>query len=339
MQTPFSNDDLLSIAQIMVIGEAQRNPFGTQAEAMMREFLQKWDVLQLPNFDYYCTVSASQYPEASLKRLAAIGKFSCLCLYIDDVALSHPLDHADQTSAASTVIVGSKQAELASLGFLFRSGQLPSAPTNLQMAFYEVRQELLALSGKNTSYFSRFLEAAEQYLVKHSRPTAFVEKAADGTIDLQSYITWRDDDSGMYPHIDLIEFANNFSLPEIAVTHPTLQHLRLACNRVTGLTNDIFSSYKEIVVEESRFNLINVIQESTGVGLKEAVEQAITIVNGYTVDFLNYEKQVPYWDAETDLAIKKYINGLKQQISASWYWQISTPRYRSPHSPFRELRT
>ena len=80
------------------------------------------------------------------------------------------------------------------------------------------------------------------------------------------------------------------------------------------------------------------IQENTGVGLKEAVEEAINIVNAYTVEFLEYEKQVPCWDAATQFAVKKYIEGLKNQITSGWYWQNSNPRYRSPQSPFRELR-
>ena len=229
-------------------------------------------------------MSAFQYPKASLERLAAIGKLSCLCFYVDDCAVGSPLNNVNEVLTSSVSAI-SKQEELAALSSLFFTGQLPPAPTNLQLAFYEVRQELFALSGKNTGYFSRFLDAAEQYLVKHSRPTAFVEKAADGTIDLQSYIAWRDDDCGMYPHIDLIEFADDFTLPETAAIHPTLQHLRLTCNRVAGLMNDIFSYYKEIVVEGNRFNLINLIQENTGVGLKAALEEAITIVNGYTIEF------------------------------------------------------
>jgi hypothetical protein len=203
---------------------------------------------------------------------------------------------------------------------------------------YEVRQEFLVLSGENTGYLSRYLESAEQYLVKHSRPSAFVEKAADGTIDLQSYIAWREVDCGMYVQINMIEFADEIALPETVITHPTLQRLRQNCNRVACLMNDIFSYYKEIVIEQNRFNLINLIQENTGVGLKEAVEEAINIVNAYTVEFLEYEKQVPYWGTATQFAVKKYIEGMKRQISASWYWQIYTPRYRSPHSPFRELR-
>jgi len=208
---------------------------------------------------------------------------------------------------------------------------------SLQQALYEVRQEFLVLSGENTGYLSRCLDSAEQYLVKHSRPSAFVEKAADGTIDLQSYMLWRDDDSGMYPHIDLIEFADDFVLPETVVTHPTLLRLRRNCNRIAGLMNDVFSYYKEIVVEGSRFNLVNLIQQNTGVGLKEAVEEAINIVNAYIVEFQELEKQVSHWDTATQFAVKKYIEGMRSQISGSWHWQIYTLRYRSPHSPFREL--
>jgi hypothetical protein len=337
-QTPFNDDDSLSISRIMVVGESQRNPFAAPAEAAMRDFAQKWNVMQLPNFEHYCTMNSFLYPTASLERLAVMGKMSSLFFYIDDLAVSNPIDDANEVLTDS-VIATSKQEELASLGFIFRTGQLPPAPTNLQQALCESRQEFLALCGENTDYISRCLDSAEQYLVKHSRPSAFVEKATDGTVDLQSYIVWRDDDSAMNLHIDLIEFANDFTLPETVVTHPTLLRLRRNCNRVAGLMNDIFSYHKEIVVEGNRFNLVNLIQENTGVGLKEAVEEAINIVNGYIVEFLEYEKQVPYWDTATQFAVNKYVEGMKSQISGSWHWQIYTLRYRSPESPFHELRS
>lgn len=336
MQIPFIDDNNLSLSRIMVVGEPQRNPLAAQAEAIMRDFARKWNVLQLPNFEHYCTMNSYLFPRTSLERLATIGKMSNLFFYIDDLAVDNPLDKADEVPTNSVIAI-SQQEELASLGFIFRMGQLPPAPTDLQQALYEVRQEFLALSGENTGYLARCLASAEQYLVKHSRPSAFVEKAADGTIDLQSYMLWRDDDSGMYPHIDIIEFADEFALPEAVVTHPILLRLRQDCNRIAGLMNDVFSYYKEIVIEGIRFNLVNLIQENTRAGLKEAVEEAINIVNTYTVDFLEYEKQVPYWDTETQIAVKKYIEGMKSQISGSWYWQIYTLRYRSPQSPFREL--
>src|ERR1700724_141294 len=62
MQTPFVNDDSLSLSRIMVVGESRRNPFAAQAEAAMRDFAQKWNVLQLPNFEHYCTMNSYLFP-------------------------------------------------------------------------------------------------------------------------------------------------------------------------------------------------------------------------------------------------------------------------------------
>ncbi len=335
IQASFSDNDL-SISRIIVVGEPQQNPLATQAEAAMRDFAQKRNIY-LPNFDYHCTMSAFLFPTASLERLVAIGNLNCLSFYLDDSSVRNTLDKTNEIltdSMAATL----EQKEHASLASIFRTGQLPSAPTNLELVSYEIRQQFLALSGENTGYLSRFLDSVERYLVRHSRPAVFVEEASDGTIDLQSYLAWREDDCGMYLEIDLIEFADGFALPETVRTHPTLLRLRRNCNRIAGLMNDIFSYYKEIVVERSRFNLVNLIQENTGVGLKEAVEEATNMVNGYIEEFLELEKQVPYWDSATQFAVEKYIEGMKSQINGSWHWQIYTGRYRSPHSPFRELR-
>src|SRR5436853_1117531 len=137
MQLPFGDNDRISLSRIMVVGEPQRNAFATQAEAAMRDFVHKWNV-QLPNFEQYCTMSAFLFPTASLERLATIGKMDCLFFYIDDEsAVGNPLT-LGKVSTDSEVITA-KQEELASLGFIFRTGQLPPTPTNLQQALYEVR--------------------------------------------------------------------------------------------------------------------------------------------------------------------------------------------------------
>src|SRR5439155_18895184 len=139
-----ADDDSLSISRIMVMGEPQRNLLAPQAEAIMRDFSQKWNV-QLPNFEQHCTMSAFLFPTASLERLATVGKFNCLSFYIDDSAAGHTLNKANEVPTDSLTET-LKQGELASLGFIFRTGQLPPAPTNLQRAWYEVRQEFFTLS-------------------------------------------------------------------------------------------------------------------------------------------------------------------------------------------------
>src|SRR6266480_2805242 len=141
MQTLFPDNDGLSVSRIMVVGELQRNPFAAQAEAAMREFTQKRNV-QFSNFEQHCTMSAFLFPTAALERLVAIGKLNCLFFYIDDSVVSHTLNKANEIPTDS-VTATPKQEELGSLAFIFRTGQLPSAPTNLQLALYEVRQEFL----------------------------------------------------------------------------------------------------------------------------------------------------------------------------------------------------
>jgi len=91
------------------------------------------------------------FPGASLERLATIGKMSQPVFFISTICFDPSLDKANEVPTVS-MIVTSKQEELASLGSIF-SMATTLAPTNLQQALYEVRQEFLVLSGENTGIF------------------------------------------------------------------------------------------------------------------------------------------------------------------------------------------
>src|SRR5690349_12050794 len=121
----------------------------------------------------------------------------CLCFYIDDLDPGGTIKGKNE-DAPTLSMASPKLEELAALGSVMRTGQLkalPSVPAVVQPALLAIREELLTLSGTNTGWFSHFLNDSEDYLVKSSRPTDFVAEETDGTLNLQSYIAWREADS------------------------------------------------------------------------------------------------------------------------------------------------
>jgi hypothetical protein len=47
---------------------------------------------------------------------------------------------------------------------------------------------------------------------------------------------------------------------------------------------------------------------------------------------------VPSWGGSIDAIVAEYVDGLAEMMSGNVYWHAITPRYRSPESPFAELR-
>jgi hypothetical protein len=59
----------------------------------------------------------------------------------------------------------------------------------------------------------------------------------------------------MHPTIDLLEFANALSVPDVVRCHPVLDELRKCTIYVAAMMNDLFSYHKETILPNQRFNL------------------------------------------------------------------------------------
>jgi hypothetical protein len=157
---------------------------------------------------------------------------------------------------------------------------------------------------------------------------------------VSAYIRLRELDSGMEPEINLIEYAYNIFLPDWVLGHEVVSKATLMCARIGGLMNDVFSYEKEVIIQKSRFNLLAVLQEVEQVSFVEAVDHAIYVLNEYTATFKEMRHHIPLFeDAEINDKLQLYYEGLANMINGTWHWQMSTNRYRSPKSPFPELRT
>ncbi len=140
--------------------------------------------------------------------------------------------------------------------------------------------------------------------------------------------------------ISLIEVALDILIPDEVLQHPQLQRLTQLTTRFFGFSNDLFSYEKEVLRLGSRFNLIAVLMEAKQLSFAEAVHETIVLLNREAVEFFELESNLPVREEpHLNEAARLDANGLKAQIIAAYHWQYSTNRYRSPHSPFPELRT
>jgi hypothetical protein len=306
-----------------------RSPYYVQADDLVEKIADRWSI-KLPGFKNYNTMSAFMFPDASLERLVTIGCLNDLLFYIDDVygndtyypdRFEEP-ELADRNAIIETCIAA------------FRGDRSVRHSNRLAHAFAEIRERCVGLA--DPEWLERFSESLEEHLI-------WTVKAGDLTpdgapMDVDTYISVREQVSGMYPTVDLIEFALGICLPDYVLNDPTFQALKRDCAWIACLSNDLFSYHKEVVVERTNFNLVQVMMHQYQWPFEEAVGEAIQIINDATEHFYETDFTCDDWDATTCAMVAQYINGLRNQISATWHWQMSTNRYRSPDSPFPELR-
>ncbi len=313
--------DQLRLSDIFIISPARINPNATKAEATSAVLCEKWGI-KPPNFSGFVTMSAYLFPRASLARLETIILANNFLFYVDDC-----FDRHDPEMQAHQVELRERNLIFARI---FAGQAQPDRGNNLHLVCYELRQRFVRLA--NDGWMARFRTSLRDHLIgvvhqgERQRP-----------LGLEEYMDMRVLDSGMKPAIELNEFANDLYLSPRMLEDPDIQRMDRNCALFASLTNDLFSYEKEVMTYGSNFNLLAVLMENEGYDFLRAVDAAVGLINGCSTEFLAASEAVQerYGD---DLVIHSYIQGLREQFTATWHWQISTPRYRSPHSPFAELR-
>jgi hypothetical protein len=303
------------------------NSHASAAEAQVEAFAHECG-LYLPQLSQVNTMAGFMYPTANLERLTLIGKMMFLLFYIDD--RYGDLGAAQGLEPPDPAVVNRIQLCI----WAFRTRQ---ALTNdpLAVAFARLRLEMDAYA--DPSWMDRFNVSLGNHLICAMRPSTFGWNLARQT--LKSYLIIREHVSGMFPAVDLIEFAIGKCLPVSLVADPHVKALVLACVRIGALSNDIFSYPKEVLDGGLRLNLVEVLRTVNRVTPTEALDRAFDLVNGFVDEFFKLCTAPFIWDEEAQLSREMYIEAIKHQISATWHWEMNTNRYRSAQSPFLELRT
>lgn len=218
---------------------------------------------------------------------------------------------------------------------VLRGGPLRLRATPLERFTQDLRWRMERLASEQ--WLERFVSDVEDYLYWGTLQAA--RHWAEGTVpELESYIEQRAMDSGMFTAEDLVEFAvAGQELPERLFHQPLLQRMRQLCTRVVGLTNDLFSFEKEVLWHNNPNNLVHVLRVTRRLGLEDAIEAAIALINADTDAFVACERQLAEM-GEVDARVLAYVEGLKAWIHGNIHWSLVTGRYSSPTSPFPELR-
>jgi hypothetical protein len=316
---------LLTLSDLRVIGPVQINPNAAEAMKVTEKYCRQLGIMGA-NFREYCTMSAYLFPRASLERLIAIDLLNNLLFFIDDTITEGRADSG----------YGQRTLDLFNMCVrIIRDGYTPPHTNPIFETCKVLHPMLQKLATPGLQ--KRMVKSLERHFwaATHNIDAIMV----NGVINIPKYIEVREHDSGMHPTLDLLELSCGIYLPDEVIAEPTMYTLRECTIRIGCLMNDIFSYEKEVLQRGQRFNLINVLREAHDLSFEEAVHQSVLIVNELVDTFVQKEAALPDWgDPKLNQWVAQYTEGLRDQIIATWQWQMATNRYRSMTSPFPELR-
>ncbi len=326
---------LRSLSDLEVIGPVQIHPQAEEAERRIEQYCHQLGI-HLPHFDEYTTMSSYLFPHASLERLVVIDVLTNLLYYIDDIySMNRGEDErGDAPDSATMLRIFTNCLAILDNGTL-KDGEAVDMTEPLYRTMKALHDDMRRLAPD--VWRKRLVASLEDHFRHSLLPVDAI--MTNGFLNLEKYVYVREHDSGMHPTIDLLELGLDIFIPDEIRRHPVLDTLRVCTMRIGGLMNDIFSYHKEVVKLRSHFNLIVVFMQSENLDFDEAVDRAVEFVNGFTRTFLEYEQKLPdFGDAKLNHDVRLYVQGLRDQIIATYHWQMSTNRYRSADSPFPELR-
>ncbi|WNG51228.1 hypothetical protein F0U60_49170 [Archangium minus] len=271
-------------------------------------------------------LTAYTYPKGTRERLELCNDWHVWLFLFDDEA-----DEQKEVGQRPEYL----QAYVEACLKVLRGGPLRSRATPLERFTHELHTRMCRLA--SDMWLERFARDAEDYLYRGTLPAAR-NWAAGNVPELEPYIEQRAMDSAMYTAQDLVEFAQEGQeLPEALFQLPLVQRMRHLCTRVVGLTNDLFSFEKEVLWHNNPNNFVYVLQVNRQLGLEEAIDEAISLINADTDAFIACEEEL-LASGPVDPRVLSYVEGMKAWIHGNVRWSLVTGRYCSPTSPFPELR-
>ncbi|MGH8581441.1 MAG: terpene synthase family protein [Gammaproteobacteria bacterium] len=298
----------------------------TKALALTLELITP-DQIQRFDASRFALLSSFAYPNATLERFKICNDWLVWLFFFDDQA-------DDQTDLGQCPLTLRDYME-ACLAVL-RTGAMRPNPTGLELFTLNIRNRMLPIA--SDAWLLRFADDVEDYLYKGTL------KAADNwmrgtTPDVEPYLLQRQYDSAVYTCQDLIEItAEGLELPAEILSDARCQTLRRLCTQVVAFTNDIFSYEKEVLKHRNPNNILDVLMLRRSLPLTEATSQAVGLINNAIESFIAHEQDLQP-EIRGDKRLHAYVHGMKAWMRGNLLWSVLTGRYRSPTSPFPEIRS
>ena len=141
------------------------------------------------------------------------------------------------------------------------------------------------------------------------------------------YLHMRPFTSAVFCFLNLIEIAEDFTLPAALRQHPTMRSLSLMTNNIISWFNDLISYPKEIERGDVH-NLVYIVHHERGISLDNAVQYVVRKHDAEVRAFQRGCAGLPTRSQQHARLAQLYATGLQTWIRANLDWSIATARYQ-----------
>ncbi|KAI0850474.1 terpenoid synthase [Daldinia vernicosa] len=179
---------------------------------------------------------------------------------------------------------------------------------------------------------NREAELRQQYKEQHKeyfdQIVVQVQQAAKGEVlrrDVQTYIEVRRGSIGVTPAISIIRCIEGVELPEMVVSHSSLQECRRLSSELVFMVNDIISYRKDLELSVDH-NLIPLLVEQ-GMSVQQSIDKIGAMIDDCYKRWYTALAELPSYGEKVDREVLLFIEICRNVALGNLYWSFKTARY------------
>jgi len=255
------------------------------------------------------------FPSANFRKLTGATKFLVLWVMFDDVAVESCDDYWETSNVSIQDYIEA-----------LRGGILSDNKDVFLRAWWEVGQ--CFAKDMSQKWRDRMANSIARWLREtiRERETYAALKKFGRLPDLRTYLDIRSTSVGVLETFYLIEYAEDFELPDEVHNHPSIKALHELGTKLIILSNDIVSLEKDML--SGWPNTVNIIQQEYGLTLSEALAQTVELHNDCVSSFIDIESKIPSFGSQIDTFVRAYVKGMRFVVRGIAEFQCGAERYQ-----------
>lgn len=260
----------------------------------------------------FAWVTGRAHPEASFESVLLVATYMSWLFMVDDLCDEASLGREPERLRA-------QHQELIEHMWNPRPPRGNESPLVAGLAELWERMRVRAAPG----WAERFTHSFESYTLGCQWEAE--NRAAGRVPRLAEYLERRRQTSAVYLFFDLIELAEQMSLP--AATLEQIHELRVRANDGVAWFNDMVSLEKEVRAGDVH-NLILILRHEGGVSAQAAMERAARLFNARMREYVELEQHLLSSGAGVEEPLQRYLKGMRCWVRGNMDWSYETGRYR-----------
>lgn len=145
------------------------------------------------------------------------------------------------------------------------------------------------------------------------------------SLDLEQMLLMRRQSVCVATLFALVQYGHQIVLPDFALEHVSIKQIETIGIDLTLMHNDLLSYDKEDS-EGVPHNLVAVCRMQ-GMSAQVAVDCIAELISTRHNQLEKALSNVPSWDKNTDMQVRKYMDGIQDVVKANLYWSFRSGRF------------